>query len=125
MIFLNICEGKAFGRRSQWGFWVPNGYIPAVGDTLTLWYAEPDQEADDSINAKVVQRIWGFASDFDENEEYTIDIIVELCAPIPEGCIPDSAAWPSREHSKRERELAEEIRKIKSEASDQKAETSE
>lgn len=80
----------------EWGFHVPFGYIPSIGDTVNLRYGLPDMEVEDAVDAKVVKRKWGFASD------YEIWFVVTVKEQIPKGRIADSTEWPSSEHSARE-----------------------
>jgi hypothetical protein len=89
-------------QKHEWGFEVPEGFIPSIGDTVTLWHALPDKEADDCIDGVVTKRSWGFASDF--REEDCIVFEVKLESKVPEGHIADSTEWPSSEWSKRKAE---------------------
>lgn len=98
----------------EWGFEVSHGFIPAVGDTVSLWYAEPDDDTGDtesSIDGVIVNRRWGFASDFRNQECVEFDVRLE--SEIPEGCVPDSTEWPAAEWSKRKMELEAALERIR------------
>jgi hypothetical protein len=95
----------------EWGFEVADGFIPAVGDFVTLWHAMPDTESDDCIDGVVTKRTWGFASDF--REEDCIFFDVDLESEIPSGHIADSTEWPSSEWSKRRAELEADLESIR------------
>jgi hypothetical protein len=106
MPFLRI---SSQGR--EWGFEVSDGFIPAVGDTVTLWHAMPDEESDDCIDGVVTKRRWGFASDFRKEESVELD--VELYSEIPDGHVADSTEWPSSEWSKRRAQLESDLERIR------------
>lgn len=105
MIFLHITCGD-----HEWGFEVRDGFIPAVGDIITLWHAPPDEEANECVDAVVTKRQWNFASDFAEWN--TVELTVRLKEPIPNGHIADSTEWPARDESKRRQQHAEELAAI-------------
>ncbi len=91
----------------EWGFRVANGFIPAVGDRIELWYAQPDECANDYIGGTVVGRRWGFASDIDKYDD--IWILVELDFPVPDGFVADSTEWPSEAYSERRAALLDDL----------------
>jgi hypothetical protein len=77
-------------KSHEWGFDVPDGFIPAVGDTVTLWHAMPDDtegDTEDAIDGVVTKRRWGFAS------EDCVELEVELEDELPEGHVADSTEW--------------------------------
>jgi len=94
----------------EWGFDVPDGYVPAVGDTVMLGIAERDTESDDAINATVVKRQWPFLSDWSEWKEIFIE--VESDETIPSGWIADSTEWPSTEWSDRKRQFEDDLERM-------------
>jgi hypothetical protein len=94
----------------EWGFDVPDGFIPAVGDKVSLWHAPPDEEADDCIDGLIVARRWSFASDF--AEWLDIDFEVELESSVPDGHVADSTEWPSETHSERRKECEKDVERI-------------
>jgi hypothetical protein len=85
--------------RYEWGFEVEPGFVPAVGDTVELCHAPPDEEADDSITATVVSRHWYFWGDFAKWRDIILEVKLE--EPLPEGHVPDCTAWPSASWSER------------------------
>jgi hypothetical protein len=89
MPFLRICQDTAH----EWGFRVPDYYVPSVGDILMLEYARPDEESEDVVRGVVVRRQFSFCSDFKEGNE--IWCWVCLDEPIPDGYIADSTEWPA------------------------------
>lgn len=107
-MFLRVCSSD-----HEWGFEVPDGCIPAVGDEIVLWYAIPDTEdTEEFTDGIVIKREWSW--DFD-NEEMTVCLQVELNREIPEGYIADSPVWPSIEESKRKAEFDERLAKFRKE----------
>lgn len=86
----------------EWGFEVPDGFVPAVGDKVSLWHAPPDEESNDSVDGTIIERRWPFASDF--KKWMDVEFEVELESPVPDGHVADSTAWPSETHSKRRKE---------------------
>ena len=94
----------------EWGFTVPPGFIPCIGDHVSLWHALPDEEADDCVKGVIVKRHWGFASDFHEYE--CIDFEVELSSKIPVGRVADSTEWPSALWSRRQDMIQVQIDRI-------------
>jgi hypothetical protein len=93
----------------EWGFEVADGFIPAVGDFVTLWHALPDTESDDCIDGVVTKRRWVFASDLED----CISFDVNLESEIPSGHIADSTAWPSSQWSKLRAELEVDLERIR------------
>ena len=106
MPFIRITIGK-----HEWGFNVSDGFIPAVGDRITLWHAPPDEYGNDMIDGTVVGRKWDFAPDVTEYEE--LDLIVNLDSPVPNGHIADSSEWPSEKDSERRAAFLDELANIK------------
>lgn len=110
MTFLRICADDL-----EWGFRVPDNYIPCVGDIVNLWHGLPDEEGEDAVDAVVIKREWGFASDFNRNNSVDIWLWVKLETPLPSGHIPDSTEWPSKKHTQREEHLKKVMEECKSE----------
>lgn len=84
----------------EWGFDVPDGYLPAVGDRITLPCATPnDTESNtkDFVSAIVMFRAFEI-----DAREYSVTLDVDLTREMPEGMVPDSKYWPAAEHSKRQ-----------------------
>jgi len=108
MIFLNFAteDGK-----HEWGFNAKEYYIPAVGDTVALWYGPPDKEDIDGIEAIVIERVWWFANDF--REENRVSFTVRLKMPIPVGYMASSTEWPAITASERDKESQEELKRLK------------
>ena len=97
----------------EWGFDVPDGFIPSIGDTVTLWHAMPDDtegDTEDAIDGVVTKRRWGFASDF--RDEECVEFEVALESELPEGYVADSTEWPASEWSKRKQELEAQLDRI-------------
>lgn len=100
---------RFFAAGHEWGYDAP--FIPSIGDTVTLWHAPPDvQEVNDCTDGVIVKRTFVFASDRKEDGSVWFD--VELEEPLPDGHVPDSDAWPSKEHGKRKLELDAELKRI-------------
>lgn len=89
----------------EWGFEVSDGFIPAIGDTVSLWYATPgepedsDDRMDGVVSGIVTKREWCFATDF--HEENRVFLYVKLHGKIPDDCVADSTEWPASERPRR------------------------
>ena len=101
----------------EWGFYVPSGYVPAVGDIVSLWFAEPDTESgwdvdsQEPIDGKVIKRNFCFADDFEKRLE--IWYVVKLENNPPHGLIAHSTEWPAYEKRKRDAELKQKLDSIR------------
>jgi hypothetical protein len=98
-------------EKHEWGFRVPDVFMPVVGDVVMLPCAEQDQESEDWVKAIVKSREWWFSEIEDEDPELFFN--VELMEPLPEGCVPSSSEWPATEHSLRAEELQRELESIR------------
>ena len=99
---------RFYAGTHEWGFEVPDGFIPAIGDTVTLWHSMPDDTegyTEDAIDGVVTKRRWSFASDFRDWEFVEFEVALE--SDLPEGHVADSTAWPAAEWSKCLRNPAE------------------
>ena len=105
------------GDDREWGYWVPDWRIPAIGDSLHLWYAEPDaDEVDGCIGCRIVEREWCFTEDEDVRDELYYRVVSD--ETIPEGRVPDSDEWPAATWSQRQAEHEARMRSLKAKLHD-------
>ena len=104
MIFLRF-EAEGYSGAYEWGFLVPHGYVPMIGDTVTLVVADPkpedgdwDEDSEYAIDAVVIKREFSFFTDCISGPEGPqIWLKVELEEMIPRGLVAHSTEWPAFE----------------------------
>ena len=99
MIFLHFLA-EDDGSSYEWGFYVSTEYVPMIGDTVNIVFAEPKSEnwnvdSEYPIEAVVVKREFSFFNDCMDNPE--IYLTIKLKEEVPPGLVEHSTEWPAFE----------------------------
>jgi len=108
-VFIRISDTK---DKHEWGFYVPTGCVPMIGDRVCLEYALRDEEPEDCIYARISRREWGLNDE--ENMEVRLTGVFD--EQLPDGCVAHCNAWPSCEWTKRKNECEVELERIRTQS---------
>lgn len=109
MMFIHAEDAKC--RNNSWGWQADADDVPAIGDTVLLWYGPPDGHHEDALQGKVTARDWEIDPTHKVDDQ--VELTVLLDESIPEGCIPSSRAWPCSAYSTRKAALNRDLERIR------------